>query len=1156
MYLGQTAVITFEPVATTTAPQSRLSDRERGRRASYKKYWWSALLTVFLFVTKSFATDLPSGPLLLRDPTISKRQVSFAYAGCIWIVNRDGGDPRRLTDGGHEGKPFFSPDGALVAFTGNYNGSRNVFVISVNGGTPRQLTYHPADIDAAGWTPDGQRVLFTSGRNGFAPKVDENTQLFSVSINGGFATPVPLKRIAAGSYSPDSAEIAYVPDVQWRYVPYVEWRDSMMDTWKHYRGGQTRPIYIARLSDTAIVDKVPRDDSNDFNPIWIGDTIYFLSDRNGPVGLFSYNLASHEVREVVKGDGLDIKSASATDDAIVYEQIGSLHLLDLKSGLNRTLDIRPMYSPPEAQSHVQKIQPQEIGAASLSPTGEKLAFAAHGDIFSVTTSNSQTENLTRTTDIEERDPAWSPDGKLIAYFSDASGEYALHIRDINVGNKARSIQLGTPSTYYYSPVWSPDATKLAYTDKQLRYWYVDVRTRTPVLIDSDRYFSLQARLQFDWSPDGEWLAYTKQLPSHIHAAFLYSLKLKKIFQITDGTSDIQHIAFDKSGDFLYVTASTDIFSVSDDSSNIRQAVERRVYLILLRADEASPTGRNFASATQSMDTRDVVDSGNTSVTRGLRIDLPGIESRVICLPISPGNYVDLRAGEPGSFFLAEARLNVSSGMVFDPGEKNLQIFRFDSRKLQLAKLVDTATQFTVSYNGRAMAYLRGTRWFVTPTGIEPDKPRALETVISLDAMRADVNPRAEWRHMFKQVLRNERDFFLDPSLHGLDLSAIQNRYEPFLKNLSNRGDLTYLLEDMLGEFVSSHIFIRVGRAPEPTTTKTGLLGADFEIYNRRYRITRIYQGDAWDPKLKGPLASPGVNVAAGEYLLSVNGAEISPPTDLYSFFQGTAGKTITLKVGPTSDAVGSREIIVTPIDDEMPLRNHAWVEGNRRTVDELSRGRIGYVYLSDMASTGYQQFNRQYFAQTGKEGVIIDDRFNHGGVIPEYFVDYLGKSQFGYLHLREGSDLPAPLEGVFGPKVMLINQMSGSGGDMLPWLFRQSGLGPLVGKRTWGGLIGNAACPDDLIDGTIVTTPDWAFYNLEGQWQIENKGVQPDIEVDDSLIPGEDPQLTKSVEIAINLLQHRPQQPPAALHPPFPNYHQHDNLAGTQSTTQDVVATR
>ncbi|MGB2679662.1 MAG: PDZ domain-containing protein [Candidatus Acidiferrum sp.] len=1078
-------------------------------------------------------------PLLLRDPSVSKTQIAFSYAGSIWIASRDASNVRRLTTGGHEGKPLFSPDGTQVAFTGDYDGTRGVYVVSATGGVPRRLTYHPEDYSVECWTPDGKQIVFSSARAAFASGV---VQLFSVPLEGGFATQVPLARASEASLSPDGARIAYVPTIHWQ------------DAWKRYRGGQTKPIWIANLADSSIEAIIPRENSNDFNPMWVGDTIYFLSDRNGPVTLFAYDIKSQQVKQIVKNDGLDIKSASATSDAIVYEQFGALHLLDLKSASDRALDIPIVGDLAEVRLHFQKIEPKRIRFAGISPTGARAAFGVRGEILTVPAEKGNVRNLTNTTNVVERDPAWSPDGNSIAYFSDESGEYALHIRDQSGLGEVRKIDLGSPHTFYYSPAWSPDSKKIAYTDKRLNFWYVDLEKRTPVKVDADTYTDPGNRLQMTWSPDSRWIAYTRQLRSHLHAVFAYSLEQAKSYQITDGMSDALYVAFDKEGKYLYFTASTDTALNTGwlDMTSLRRPVTRSVYVTVLKKDQPSPlapesdeekakeTDKADKDKKTGSDKDKDVDKEKAKEEKPVvvEIDAEDISQRILAMPIPAGNYYGLFAGKAGVLYLTEGPQ--VDPIEYDDGGPAMKVHKFDLKTRKTEQILDGVTTFDLSFNGEKMLYAKQNQWSIAPAekpAEGPPKPGE-GGPLKLDSIEVYVDPRAEWQHMYYQVWRDERDFLYDPGLHGLNLEAVKKRYEPYLENIASRDDLNYLFTEMLGEITIGHMFVGGGDIPEPKRVKTGLLGADYSVENGRYRFARVYNGENWNPKLRAPLTQPGVNVKAGEYLLAINGRDVRAPVDVYSFFEETAGKQVVLKVGPKPDGSGSRDVTVVPVDNETALRNYAWIEGNRRKVDELTGGRVAYVYLPDTYAGGYTNFNRYYFAQVGKEAAIIDERYNGGGDIADYIIDYLRRPLLSYWTMREGRDITTPIEAIFGPKVMIINEMAGSGGDALPWMFHKTGIGPLVGKRTWGGLVGHYTNPRDLLDDGFAGTPNLAFYTTNGTWDVENHGVPPDFEVEyepQAVRAGHDPQLEKAVEVVMELLKKNP-PPPAPQHPPYPNY--------------------
>jgi tricorn protease len=1079
----------------------------------------------FVFV---LLAALPAGAEpWLRQPALSRDQIAFTYAGDLWLVGREGGDARRLTSGaGVEIDAAFSPDGRWLAFTGDYDGNHDVYLVPVAGGVPRRLTWHPGIERLQGWTPDGKRVLFLSGRSGFE-------RLYTLPVEGGFPAELPLPHAAQGALSPDGARLAYVPHWNRTAVP------GGYDAWKRYRGGMTSPLWIARLADSAI-EKVPRDNSNDSDAMWIGDRLYFLSDRNGPATLFAYDLASRKVTEALHNDGPDIVAASAGPGGIVYEQFGKIHLYDLASGRSKPLDVRVQGDLAAVRPHYAKTA-ERIVSAALSPTGVRAAFEAHGEILTVPAEKGDVRNLTRTPGAAERYPAWSPDGQRLAYFSDESGEYALHVAGQTGAGEVKKIGLGDPPSFFYSPRWSPDGSKIAYTDKRLNLWYVDVSKGRPVRVDADIYDSPFRLLETSWSPDSRWIAYSRDLANHLRALFLYSVETGKTRQVTDGMSDARHVAFDKSGKYLYFTASTDAGPSAGwlDLSSVQRPVSRSVYLAVLDSETASPLAP-LSDEEKDEDGKDGKDGKQNDKDAGkgekkdktapVKIDFEGIGQRILALPVPPRNYTGLAAGKEGVVLLLE------SAPVAGFGFEGSIVHRFDLESRKTEKLLEgVQTPVDVSRDGEKMLVHQGDSWSIVPTA---EAPKPGEGALALDAMEVLVDPRAEWRQMYREVWRIERDFFYDPGLHGVDLASAIKRYEPYLDGLGHRSDLNALFAEMLGELTVGHLFIRGGDAPEVPKVKGGLLGADYEIANGRYRFAHIYNGENWNPELQAPLTQPGVNVRAGEYLLAVNGRELRAADNLYSFFEATAGKSVVLEVGPSADGKGSRKVTAVPVENENGLRILAWIESNRRKVDELSGGRLAYVYLPDTGEGGYASFNRYFFAQVGKPGVVIDERFNGGGYAADYIVDYLRRPLLNYFSTREGEDFTTPVGSIFGPKVMIINESAGSGGDALPWYFRKLEIGPLVGTRTWGGLVGIYDYPN-LIGGGVVTAPRAAFWNPNGTWDVENHGVAPDVEVDldpQAWRQGHDAQLEKAVQVALDLLRKNP-LPAKPKRPEYPNYH-------------------
>jgi len=1070
-------------------------------------------------------------PLLFQHPSLSRTQIVFAFAGDLWLTGRDGGPASRLTTGvGIESDPFFSPDGTLVAFSGQYDGNTDVFVVPAAGGIPRRLTHHPDADEVVGWKPDGKGVIFRSTRTSFSPV----PTLFTVGLDGGFPEELPLPTGVAASFSADGSRLAYVPTMHWQQA------------WKRYQGGQTSPIWIIDLSDLK-VEKIPRENSNDSNPMWVGDKIYFLSDRKGPVSLFVYDLATKKVGQVLANDGLDFKSASAGPGGIVVEQFGALHLFDPASGTARPLSVSLDGDLPEVRPRYVKAG-QRIAAAAISPNGARAVFEARGEILTVPAEKGDIRNLTKTTGVMERDPSWSPDGKSIAYFSDESGEYALHIRDQAGQGPVKKIALGDPPSFFYRPVWSPDGKKIAYNDKRLTIWYVDIEKGAPVKVDTTYYYNPTFTFDFGWSPDSRWLTYSKQLPSHMDVVFVYSLETGKASQVTDGLSDAKYPAFDRSGKYLFFTASTDVGLTPGwlNMSSMDRPVTRSVYITVLKKDLPSPLAPESdeekakelekaeapkTDAKKPAETKDKdKDKETAKEPEKVVIELDGIGQRILALPIPAKNYVGLGVGKEGIVFLQEAP---QAFTAMTGGAPALTLHKFDLATRKIDKFLDSVNGFILSATGEKILLNQGPQWTIASTTgpVEPGKG-----VLKTAEIEVYVEPLVEWKQMYHEVWRIERDFFYDAGFHGLDLKAAEKKYAPYLEGIASRQDLNYLFEEMLGELTCGHVFVGGGDQPEVKPVGVGLLGADYKIENGRYRFARVYNGENWNPRLRAPLTQPGVNVAAGEYLLAVSGREVTASEDVFKPFEATAGKQTVIKVGPNPDGKGARDVTVVPVGNEYSLRNLAWVEDNRRKVDKMSGGKLAYAWIPDTGDGGYTNFNRYYFAQIGKEGAVIDERFNQGGLIADYIIDYMRRPLMGYFAAREGADYITPVGSIYGPKVMIINEYAGSGGDMMPWLFRAAGIGPLVGMRTWGGLVGMAGAAP-LMDGGFTGAPQSGFWNPNGTWDVENHGVDPDYQVDmdpAAVKAGRDPQLEKAVEVALDLLAKNP--PPKHKKPAYPDY--------------------
>lgn len=1059
-------------------------------------------------------------PMLFRQPTLSRTHIVFVFAGDLWSVPRAGGAAVRLTSSnGSESNPMFSPDGNSVAFTGEYDGNVDVYVIPAGGGEPRRVTFHPGADAVSGWTPDGQSVVFLSGRGSMLP----SAKLYSVPISGG-GLPAELPFPMAGgraSYSPDGTKIAFMP-----LAPAFA-------QWKKYRGGRTTKIWIGNLGDSS-VEEIPRQNSNDHVPMWIGDRIFFLSDRNGRnTTLYSFDTQSKRIAEAVSNSGLDIKSAAAGPGGIVYEQFGSLWIYDTGSNKANKVDVSLNGDLPEVRPRFEKVA-SRIQNVAISPSGSRAVFEARGEILSVPAEKGNARNLTNSPGAADRDPAWSPDGRWIAYFSDESGEYTMHLRDQTGMGEVKKISLGAQPSYFYSPKFSPDSKKILFTDKRLNAWYIDVEKGSMTKIDTNTFENPFFVLDPEWSPDSKWIVYTKQLKNRLCAVFVYSLDTSKSTQITDGLSDARTAAFDRNGKYIYFTASTDAGPTTGwlDMSSFPFRTSRGVYAVVLKKTDSSPLSPESDEEKIVEPKPEAPKPAAKPEPVSVTIDFDRIGQRIVTMPLPTRNYMSIVAGRVGNFYLLESI--PASGTTAGPPSTAVHKFDVDKRKAE--KILDNVTNFKVSANGEKMLFGQtGNRYTIAST-VTPMKPG--EGVVNVGDMEVYVDPRAEWKQIYNEAWRIQRDFFYDPGLHGLNLAAARARYEPYLNGLASRADLNYLFQEMLGNMAVGHHNAGGGDIPQPTRYTVGLLGADYAIDNGRYRFAKIYDGENWNPGLVAPLTQPGVDVREGEYLLSVNGRDVRSTDNLYSFFQATAGRQVIIRVGTDPSGSGSRQVTVVPVANEGGLRNLAWIEGNRRKVYELSDGKLAYVYLPNTGGAGYTNFNRYYFAQIDKEGAVIDERFNGGGSAADYIISYMQRPLMNYWSTREGEDFTTPVGSIYGPKTMMINEYSSSGGDLMPWLFRQAKVGQLVGKRTWGGLVGIYNYPM-LIDGGSVTAPRVAFRNAQGELDVENKGVAPDVEVD--LDPklwrqGRDSQLEKAVEVTMSEVKKAPLKKPA--NGAFPKYNE------------------
>ncbi len=1060
---------------------------------------------------------------LLAQPAVSSSHIAFIYAEDLWIANSDGSQPRRLTvDEGIESDPFFSPDGRSIAFSAQYDGNTDVYIVSADGGVPVRLTWHPGNDLVRGFTPDGSGILFASQRKVFTGRY---LQFFIVPVKGGYPVQLDIPNGWTASYSPDGKKMAYTP------------LSPAHTQWKNYRGGMISRILLYSFADNSVVKiPQPKEGCNDTDPMWIGNKIYFNSDRNGEFNLFFYDILSTEVKQLTAFTDFPVVKSSSGNGKIIFEQGGYLHTYNPESSAANKLTIG-------IAADLQELRPRFVQGSSyirrvdISPTGARVALDFRGDIITVPAEKGDPRNITLSTGVHESSPSWSPDGKSIAYFSDASGEYELHIKPQDGKGDPKKIKL-TGSGFYAFPVWSPDNKQICYTDNARNLYLADVATGGIRKIDSDEIYAPGAfrRIANDWSSDSKWLLYTKVLETNFRVVYLYSADQQKSFAITDGLSDASEPVFDPNGEYIYFFSSTDAGPVVNwfDLSNQDMRMTNSIYLVTLRKDIISPFARESDEEnavkkeetapvkTEEIAKKDKKTSPEAPVkTNELKIELDGIQDRIINLPVKAGNYSNLRTGASGEVFYI-IRPAVPAGSA--------TLHKYDLKERKDTEVME-ADGFVISADRKKMFYNKGQVFGITATGKKPEPGKG---IINTESISVKIEPLAEWPQIFDEAWRVNRDYFYDPGMHGADWKAMKSKYSQFLPDLSCRSDLNRVIQWMCSELGVGHHRVGGGeRLNTPTSVKGGLLGADYLIVDNRYQLKKIYGGLNWNPDLRSPLTEPGINARPGEYILAVNGNDITADKNIYSFFENTEGKIVEITLGPNPDYTGSRVAKVVPVGSESGLRNRDWVEGNLKKVTEATKGQVAYVYVPNTSTAGHEYFKRYFFPQANRKAIIIDERFNGGGSLADYYIDILQRPLQSYWNMRYGNDLKSPSASIQGPKVMIIDETAGSGGDMLPWMFRKFKVGTLVGKRTWGGLVGTLGYPE-LLDGGSVTAPNVAIWTKEG-FIVENAGIAPDIEVEQlpsEVINGKDPQLDKAIEVALQELAKNPPEEP--VRPPYP----------------------
>lgn len=1062
--------------------------------------------------------------LLLQEPTISKEHVVFVYAQDLWIVGRGGGTARRLTShAGRESGPRLSPDGRWVAFTGEYEGNADVYVISVDGGTPKRLTWHPGTDSLRDWHPDGKRVLFSSSRDSGAPV----RRLFLASVDGGMPEPLSVPRVGHAAYDASAARIAYTP---------------MFDafrTWKRYRGGLAPDIWLFDL-ESREARNLTASDANELQPMWHGDTLYYLADR-GPqqrYNLWAHDLATGTDRQVTHFTDVDVTFPAIGPADIVFQAGGRLHRLALATEAVHELAIEAVTDLATLKPRAERVG-DLVSSAGISPSGKRAVVSARGELFTLPAEHGVVRQLSHRPGSAELFPAWSPDGRWIAYWSDASGEYELTLKDARGEGEERTVTALGPG-YRYQPFWSPDSTRIAFIDHSQTIRVLEVESGALTEVDRALHWihPQLAGFELSWSADSRWLAYARDLETGPNAVFLYRLEDGERHQVTAGYYSDTAPVFDPDGDYLYYRSNRSLEPVySDLDATWVYPNTTSLVAVPLRADVASPLaprndeesvteengdgedGEGDQDGKDGKDDDEAEDDDSDQEDR-LEIDLDGFEARAIVLPPPAGNYGVLRATSGKLVYQRYPR----SGSADE--QSPIALWDFEAREEQT--VLGDAEGYELSADGKKLLVVQRGWWAITDLGPNAKTDQRL----AIDSLEAMIDPRQEWRQLFNEVWRTYRDVFYDPGLHGLDWAALRARYSALLDDAVTRWDVNAVLGELIAEVNASHTYVGGGDTEDQERRQTGLLGVDWALENGAYRIARIVRGAPWDAETRSPLAEPGLEVAEGDYVLAVNGVPIDVAEEPYAAFAGLAGATVLLTVNDAPTLDGAREVLVETVADERRLRNRAWVEANRRRVEEATGGRVGYVHVPDTSINGQTELVRQFNSQATKAGLIIDERFNRGGQLPDRFVELMSRQRVAHLFFRYGGVVPWPSGTHYGPKVMLINGWAGSGGDAFPWFFREMEAGPLIGERTWGGLIGPAV-GHSLIDGGGFTSPPGRLFGTDGRWFAEGHGVEPDIPVVDDpgeLANGRDPQLEAAIAEVLRLLETEaqpiPEQPP------------------------------
>ena len=1065
-------------------------------------------ISLFVCIICVFAASAQVSGKLMQYPDVSDTHITFTYGDDVWIASKSGGIANRLSSPiGSESFPRFSPDGKKIAYTANYNGNNDVYVINSNGGIPKRLTFHGMNDRVLGWTADGKSVLFASSRESGRQRY---SQFYTVSVKGGAPIKLDVPYGEYASFSKNGDKIAYTD------------RSRVQRNWKRYRGGTAPDIHIFDLKSYQ-TENITTNSANDELPMWIGESVYYMSD-NGPNkrnNLWVYDIASKQNSQLTNFKEYDITFPESSSNDIIFEAGGKLYLYNIASKATKEVNIQIISDQKELIPEIKNVS-RYMQDATLSPDGNRVIVQARGELFNLPATEGYVSNISNTSAVAERSPAWSPDGKQLACWSDINGEYQLLIYDLENKGKPKTITKNK-SGFFYTIHWSPDSKKIAFVDQAMRIKCLDIATGKDITVDQGKYMFHGNLNNFSvtWSPDSNWFAYSKGGDSAAtNALFVYNVSTNKTSQLTSGYYSDNSPAFSADGKHLFFVTNRTFRPVYSDLDNtFVYPNTTNIAVGTLDASEKSLTSvKNDAFEIPKDDTDDKKgedkedkkeDDASKEKEDATTINISGFEGRIELLDIPAGNYGNLNAVKGKLIFVKSP--NSGSG----PGNSSA-LHYYDIGDREVKKIIPKVFNYAVSGNGEKLLVMQDSKLAVI--GIKENQK--IDKAVPTKDMMMTVVPVEEWKQIFNDVWRFERDFFYDPNMHGVNWNLMRERYGKLIEQSNTRNDVNIIIGDLIAELNASHTYNGGGDIDRSQRRNVGYLGADIQFNNGAYQIKTILKGAPWDAEVRSPLAKPGIEVNEGDYILAVNGSPIDTNKPISAAFQGLANTPVQVMVSSSKDMKDAKSIIIKPLRSESRLRHLGWIEMNRKRVDEATNGKVGYIYVRSTGVDGQNELVRQFYAQMDKEGMIIDERFNSGGQIPDRFIELLDRKPLAFWAVRDGKDWAWPPSGNFGAKVMLINGFSGSGGDAFPDYFRKRELGPLIGTRTWGGLIGISGAPS-LIDNGNVTVPTFRMYDPNGDWFKEGHGVDPDIEVIEnfeSLAKGTDAQLEAGIKEVLKLM--------------------------------------